>query len=122
MRDLDKILVCGGRDYFDKDVVFRVLDRVFPKMIIEGGAEGADTMARLWANSRGVHVATVIAQWSKLGKKAGPLRNEAMILLEPDLVLAFPGGRGTEHMVRTAKKANVPVTRVKPNGDTFPDD
>ena len=30
----------------------------------------------------------------------------------PDLVAAFPGGAGTEDMVRRAKKAGVPISRV----------
>jgi len=31
---------------------------------------------------------------------------------KPDLVLAFPGGRGTDDMVRRAEKAGIEVRRV----------
>jgi hypothetical protein len=37
------------------------------------------------------------------------------MLLEgkPDLVVAFPGGKGTADMVRRARKANVPVKEIE---------
>ena len=31
---------------------------------------------------------------------------------KPDLVIAFPGGRGTEDMVTRAERAGIPVRRV----------
>jgi UDP-N-acetylmuramoylalanine-D-glutamate ligase len=31
---------------------------------------------------------------------------------KPDLVVAFPGGRGTENMVKQAEAAGVPVKKV----------
>lgn len=44
------------------------------------------------------------------GKAAGPIRNQRMLDEgKPDLVVAFPGGRGTADMVRRAKAAGVPV-------------
>jgi hypothetical protein len=33
---------------------------------------------------------------------------------KPDLVIAFPGGRGTADMVARARKAGVPVEVVEP--------
>lgn len=48
---------------------------------------------------------------------AGPIRNQHMLDIgKPDVVLAFPGGRGTEDMIRRAEKAGVPVKRI---GDVF---
>lgn len=50
------VLVCGGRDYDDRAHVFDVLDGIhgaFPIVrIIEGGASGADRLAREWAGER----------------------------------------------------------------------
>lgn len=100
----------------DRDHVFSVLDGHKPDMIIEGGAPGADRLARLWSESRGVHCASVCALWGKYGKKAGPLRNAAMLDLRPDVVIAFPGGSGTANMVRQAEAAGVRVCMVPPTG------
>ena len=108
-----RVLVCGGRDYDDRDRVFSELDTLQPiRMVIHGNARGADTLAQAWCLSRRVQAAACPAQWSKYGKRAGPMRNEAMLGHSPDLVLAFPGGRGTADMVSRARKAGVRVVEV----------
>lgn len=49
----------------------------------------------------------------KYGKSAGPIRNQTMLDDgKPDLVLAFPGGRGTADMVAKAEKHGIPVRRI----------
>jgi hypothetical protein len=108
------LLVCGGRDYEDGDFAFTVLDRIHTKrcitLIIEGGALGADRVARCWAISRSVPYVSCPADWNKYGKRAGFIRNGTMLAdHKPDGVCAFPGGRGTADMIRQAKLANVPV-------------
>lgn len=107
-------LVCGGRDFVDDELTAFVLDLLRPTIIIEGGYRGADTMAREWAFVSSTHCATVPAQWDELGGQAGPLRNRAMLLLRPDVVVAFPGGRGTRDMYFAAAGCSVPVVRVVP--------
>jgi hypothetical protein len=109
------ILVCGGRAYRDKALLENYLD-LFNKahpvsIVIEGGALGADRLAREWAVKNGVHVATVNALWSR-GKGAGHVRNRAMLALRPDYVIAFPGGRGTQNMMAQAERAWVRVIRA----------
>ena len=112
-----KVLVCGGRAYTDASTIGTVLNDVHESrkidILIEGGASGADKRAREWARSNGIHVATVDALWGgPLGKNAGPARNEAMLRLIPDLVVAFPGGTGTASMVRIASQAGVEVLQI----------
>lgn len=112
-----KLLVCGGRDYSDQSKIFSKLDAVHAKrpicLIIEGGANGADAMARAWATLRAIHVCTIMALWNAHGRAAGPLRNEAMLSLKPDGVLAFSGGRGTASMVSLARAAGIKVVEVR---------
>ena len=110
-----RVLVCGGRDYNDADRIGSVLWRLepFPSMIIHGCASGADTLAGSWAERYGVPVAEYPADWKAHGKGAGPIRNAKMLLdAKPDLVVAFPGGRGTADMVRKATDAGVPVLSI----------
>lgn len=109
-----RVLVCGGRDFSDREAVFNALHTLAEAhgwlTVIEGGAKGADALAREWAVLCYHGVVTVPADWHKHGTAAGPIRNTKMITAcEPDLVLAFPGGRGTADMVEKASIAGIEV-------------
>ena len=109
-----KILVCGGRNYGDAKTVAHYLDhfRGQVTMVIQGGAQGADRLAKQWAESHGIHYAEVPALWQAYSRAAGGRRNSAMLILEPDLCIAFPGGTGTADMVKQCKRANVTTIEV----------
>jgi len=115
-----RVLVCGGRDYADAKSVFAVLDNIRreygPLTVIQGGASGADALARKWcATEPRVHMVNEPADWKTHGRAAGPIRNQKMLTEhKPDLVLAFPGGRGTADMVRRARAAGVRICEIKP--------
>jgi hypothetical protein len=109
-----KVLVCGGRDYNNVQRVHDVLDELSPTMIITGGARGADYHAEAWARKNSIPFLRFPADWNTHGKAAGPIRNSQMLKeSKPDLVVAFPGGRGTADMVRKATKANVQIKEVE---------
>jgi UDP-N-acetylmuramoylalanine-D-glutamate ligase len=110
-----KVLVCGGRGYDDRARLYRLLDFNREKItcIVHGGASGADALAHWWANEREVPVEVYEADWKKHGRSAGPKRNIQMLqTAKPDLVVAFPGGPGTAHMVKIARAAKVRVIEV----------
>ena len=109
-----RLLVCGGRDYSDKDRAFAVLDRFRAKFgcaaVIHGAARGADSLAGAWARARGVPEIAEPADWKTHGKRAGPIRNQAMLDKHaPAAVIAFPGGVGTADMVRRSRAAGLTV-------------
>lgn len=109
-----RVLVCGGRDYFDRDAAWAALDMIDHlrgiACIIHGGANGADYIAGRWAETRKVSCEEYPADWTKDGRAAGPIRNQRMLKLGcPDLVVAFKGGRGTADMVKRATAAGIPV-------------
>lgn len=108
-----RVLVCGGRDFSDQLFLFKILDqlKMGPKdTIIHGGAFGADALAGKWARDRKVNEVVFAADWKKYGKSAGPIRNIEMAENgEPDVVIAFQGGKGTAHMVLTAQKLGIKV-------------
>lgn len=111
-----RVLVCGGRDYSDRTTVYRELDALAPQptVIIHGGARGADSLAEDWAASRDVMSHVWLANWKAHGRAAGPIRNSYMLTDgKPDLIVAFPGGRGTADMIRQAKRAGVTVLEVE---------
>lgn len=114
-----KVLVCGGRDLHDRDLVSRTLDLIHQitpiSCLIQGGARGADQLAAEWGVGAGVLVRTFEAEWRKHGRAAGPIRNQRMIdEAHPSLVVAFPGGRGTADMVARADRAGIRVVTVTP--------
>jgi hypothetical protein len=114
-----RLLVCGGRTYGlhnldEAATLYAALSAIHEATpitaIIEGGARGADCLAREWGREHGVKVVTVPADWATHGKAAGPIRNQRMIDdFKPDLVLAFAGGKGTSDMVRRAERAGIAV-------------
>jgi hypothetical protein len=132
-----KILVCGGRDYSDRTRVFQVLDYLHQNrrpitLVIHGAATGADALGKEWAQTRGVEDDPYPARWdwleapnavikrTKAGKpynaNAGPDRNAKMLSHgKPELVVAFPGGRGTENAIELARNAGVKVIEVVEN-------
>ena len=130
-----RVLVTGGRHYGDRARVFDELDRLHRPsglitLVIHGACvrkddrsgrkelSGADRWAQEWAIEREVPYLGHPASWRKHGYGAGPLRNEAMLVHRPDVLLAFPGGRGTADMVRRARKAHgITLITVTPHDD-----
>ena len=109
-----RVLVCGGRDFMDRSWLFRELDALRSSRgvtaIISGCAPGADTLGIEWAEARGIEVARFAADWNTHGRAAGPIRNQQMLDEgKPELVVSFPGGRGTADMVRRARTAGIEV-------------
>lgn len=129
-----EIIVTGGRHYADFKYLFQTLNElaftpfinddysaVFEiTLLIHGGATGADTLAGLWAYNNGIRAQVYQANWEKYGAAAGPRRNYRMLSEHRDaLVVVFPGGRGTENCVETARKLKMRIKdlRYSQNGD-----
>jgi hypothetical protein len=113
-----RVLVTGSRDWTDGRAIYDALDRFNGaeeriEVVIEGGAMGADRIARQWGRGRGLPVLTIEANWTFYDKSAGPVRNGWLLKYgQPDLVLAFPlpQSRGTWDMVKQAMMARVKVS------------
>jgi len=120
---MTRVLACGGRTFRDARVVRRTLDKIHAgtpiTCLIDGGANGADTLAFVWAGDHQIERLTFEADWDRYGKAAGPIRNQRMLREgAPDLVVAFPGGVGTAHMVSIAREAGVRVIEVDSEGNS----
>ena len=78
-----RVIVCGGRDYGHRDVEYRhirsCLDDFHSQTPItylwHGNAAGVDRIAGTWGMIKGIIVTAVPPEWSKHGKRAGPIRN-----------------------------------------------
>lgn len=130
------VLICGGRDFghvgialglSPKEVARRQYEIVYAEtylsnqlsdympelVIVHGGARGADSIADRWAKRNHISVKPHPADWDRFQKAAGPIRNQEMLDEEkPDLVIAFPGGRGTADMVSRARRSGVKIIAV----------
>lgn len=100
---LHVVCVTGGRRYSDRGHVYGVLNRLHQEHPIDvlghGGCDGADRLSDEWAYENCVQ--TVVfkvsgMQWFCSGRSAGPIRNRTMLIVcNPDLLVVFPGGNGT---------------------------
>ena len=115
-----RILVCGSRDCENEDYVEKTLDRLLAargpfERLIHGYARGVDRIAGKWARDHGVLEWDFLPLWHRVNEHDGLTRNQLMIGTgAADLVVAFPGGVGTENMVELAKAANIEVIEVAP--------
>ena len=138
-----RVIVTGGRNYRQKEVVAAFLAGVYAALpegewlwVVHGNASGADEFADIWAwswHNKGhrVYWERHDAKWSASCRDtcapkhrkhrrngttycpaAGSYRNQEMVDLGADLVLAFPGGTGTADCVRRAKAAGIEVWEV----------
>lgn len=110
------VIVCGSRSANNLQVVHTMLNNFHKQYniihLIEGGASGVDYFARVWAALNKIKSTTIYADWDQHGKSAGPKRNKMMLEMKPDVVVAFPGGKGTANMVKQANKVGVLVVPV----------
>lgn len=117
-----RVLVCGGRSldangYLDVIAELRELNakRGPFLLVIHGCASGVDDAAEFWAKQDGIQFLGFRAEWDKYGDAAGPIRNHRMLTSgKPDLVIAFPGGKGTANMIAQAESAGIEVLKIQP--------
>jgi hypothetical protein len=106
-----RVLVSGGRNFSDMVMIHNVLDKINKNFgintVIHGACPtGADHYADTWAALNDVNVEKYEADWKRHGKSAGPKRNAKMVNeSNPDIVIVFPGGRGTEDLKTKALDA-----------------
>ena len=110
---MKEVIVTGGRDYDDWVMLSEVLEFINPDVVIQGGATGADALARKWAQLEDKKCITFPANWEEHGKAAGPIHNREMLRNHPNAaVIAFPGGKGTAHCVKEAFYLNRIILEV----------
>lgn len=115
MKSEYEVLITGGREYNNRENLFKRLDKLLDKfgeslVIVHGSAKGADLLAEEWAKKRQVKYRGHPAKWDRYEKTAGKVRNAEMIHDNNiHVCLAFPGGRGTADMVQRAEAADIQV-------------
>lgn len=109
-----KVAVIGCRHFRDYDQVYADLDRARAKWgdftVVSGGASGADSIAALWAKSRGLPMEIYYPVYQRYGRRA-PLERNHTIVAVCDRVIAFwdEKSTGTAHTLGLARLAGKPV-------------
>lgn len=117
-------IVCGSREWTDKEAVRRVLTSFKEKRdldtVISGAQRGADIIAEQVADELGLMIISEPADWDAYGTAAGPIRNDRMLRMlvraalvwkQPVHCIAFHNdpclGVGTKDMVYKCRKAKI---------------
>lgn len=106
----------GSRDFPDMDAVRQVVQGLPPAtVVISGGARGVDSIAAEEARRHGLEVIVVKAEWDRLGKSAGMIRNGEIVRLADEVIAFWDGkSRGTRDTIQKAHAAGKPCRVVKP--------
>lgn len=120
-----RMIVAGGRDYSNQNVVNYYIDRVrytcnyrgLNLVIVCGMATGADTLGRNYAISNGLEVLEFPANWNKYGKSAGYLRNKEMASIADSAIVFWDGrSKGSKHMINIMHELGKPVVAISYEG------
>jgi len=119
MMDVKKVIVTGGRGYADRELVYDVLNTLNPLVVVHGDARGADRLAKDWAEDNFVKQVPY-PYIACAGKAGGPRRNEKMVNenLDADMLISFPGGRGTAHCTEYARSKGLKILEIDDNNWT----
>lgn len=118
-----RVLVTGSRAWDNPRPIEIVMRKLVAQygigrlIVIEGGAPGVDTLTRKVCEDLHVHCLEMKALWNFHQRGAGPVRNNMMLSLEPDLVIAFHwdlnDSKGTKDCYEKAKKLGIKTVHIK---------
>jgi hypothetical protein len=113
-----RMIIAGGRDFEDYPLLKQKCREVLKELltadsnsveIVSGGARGADRLGEIFALEQKLRIKLFRADWDKLGKIAGFVRNEQMAVYASEdsstgVLIAFWDGKseGTSNMINLA--------------------
>ena len=110
-----RVIVTGGADFRDRELLHTTLDAVPSAitLLLAGDERGAESLALDYAESHDINFKEFYADYEGHGPAGFRLRNQRMIDHgEPDMVIAFAGGRVARDLVRRAQRVGVDVFEV----------
>jgi len=113
-----RVLVAGSRDIDNKNVVYNaIIDSPWdPEVLVHGGAEGVDKIADRYARLKDIDTdVNPIPDWvwEKIGRKAGPMRNDYMVRRADALIAVWDGeSSGTKNAMQQAEGLGLPIYKV----------
>jgi predicted Rossmann fold nucleotide-binding protein DprA/Smf involved in DNA uptake len=115
-----RLAVVGARNFHDEKFMFEKIDKVIekhgaPSMIVSGGAQGADMLAKKYAETHQIPLQEFLPLYheckTNAEKRYAPLKRNLLIVENCDMLLAFPTeeSRGTFHTITHAEKQSKKV-------------
>lgn len=127
-----RIIIAGGREFNDIELLERSCHDIFRKLadeglltndirvdipnmeIVCGKARGADTLGEDFGKRYGIKIKYFPANWDAYGKSAGYIRNKEMAKYAKEddgVLIAFwdKKSKGTKHMIDLANNENLRV-------------
>lgn len=114
-----RVIIAGGRDFQDYGLLQTKCNNILKNIkgritILCGKAKGADTLGEWYAKANMYDISYYPANWNKLGKAAGYIRNKEMAE-NADCLIAFWDGvsKGTKHMIDLAKEKGLKIRIIR---------
>lgn len=108
-----RTIIAGSRTVTNGDHVVAAMSACGFQVtrVVSGCAAGVDRLGEAWAAERHLPLDLYPADWERLGKRAGPVRNEKMAENADALVaiMVKSGSPGTKDMIRRAKRRGLRV-------------
>jgi hypothetical protein len=109
---MNKIIIAGTRTFEDFELLEHETkkfilenDISLPISIVSGKAKGADSLGEIFAKKYNFPIIEKPADWEKLGRRAGPIRNEEMAKISNFAIIFWDGkSRGSANMAELAEK------------------
>ena len=112
-----KTVIFGSRNLETHVGKIRTLELLLPHIItqvISGMAKGIDTCAIRFADSYGIPLIPMPANWNEFGKKAGLLRNIEMCKIADQAICIWDGkSTGTKHMLNLVQEKGIPFVLLR---------
>jgi SLOG family YspA-like protein len=107
-----KTIIAGGRFITDYSLLLAAIKEsgFHITQVVSGHCRGVDRMGEWWARDMNIDLEIMDADWDRQGRKAGPLRNQAMADYAEAAILIWDGkSRGTGDMYERALKNGLKI-------------
>jgi len=106
-----KLLIVGSRDIKDFDLSPYVSDEI--DTIISGGADGVDSLAEKYADSKRISKIILRPRYELYGRSAPLKRNMEMVNMADAVLIVWNGhSKGTEFTLNYSKRKNKQITLI----------
>lgn len=110
MSRLRRYLVAGSRRFNNYFIFYRQLKWYLPQdaIIVNGGADGADQLAKVYAECNGHIYEAYDADWRRFGKQAGTIRNRELSKMIAEAVFFWDGeSPSTKELIEFVKQRGI---------------
>lgn len=108
-----RLAVVGSRTFSDRAMMREAIESAAPSVVVSGGADGADTLAREIGIELGLPVEEFLPDWEAHGPEAGFRRNQQIVDHSEAMIAFFAPGPetpGTVDLIERADRKGIPVS------------